>query len=162
MGANSKEYQAAYRARLAERGYDTPASKLCSKCGETKPAGDFYASSGSPDGLQSYCKACVKSRVRAPRPKTPEQVDRYLQKEYGITLAEREQMKVDQGGVCAVCAEVPDRWVVDHCHDTGKVRGLLCDTCNRALGLLRDKVEVLMSAATYLMANEDVLSKVGE
>jgi hypothetical protein len=61
-----------------------------------------------------------------------------------------------QGGVCAICGVVPQRPVVDHCHNTGKVRGILCDTCNRCMGLLKDDPDLLMSAAAYLVRHQGV------
>lgn len=86
---------------------------------------------------------------------------RYFRQTYNLTPTEVEQMLESQGGVCAICGQVPERRVVDHCHDSGKVRGILCDTCNRCLGLLKDDANVLMSAAAYLLQHEDVLSTVG-
>jgi len=67
-------------------------------------------------------------------------------------------MEQAQGGVCAICGK-PEatartkRLCVDHCHETGKVRGLLCSHCNRAIGLLGDSCAILASAITYLEAN---------
>lgn len=83
-----------------------------------------------------------------------------LQKLYGITPEDYSAMLADQGGVCAVCRQPePDAHgrtgtrfslSIDHCHDTGRVRGLLCQKCNRAIGLLGDNVELLRSAIRYL------------
>lgn len=77
---------------------------------------------------------------------------------YGITPEDYDQMFEDQNGVCAICFE-PETLIrrgtlckltIDHDHETGQVRGLLCNNCNRALGLFNDKSWVLRSAATYL------------
>lgn len=85
--------------------------------------------------------------------------DRYLARNYGVTLDWYEKEYKKQAGLCAICNEEgflmdPTRHktklVVDHCHATGKVRGLLCHNCNRALGLFKDKKESLLSAASYL------------
>lgn len=75
-----------------------------------------------------------------------------LKKKYGVSLEDYELMLASQGGVCAICAEAPGKGVlhVDHCHTTGRVRGLLCHKCNKALGLFADSPERLHSAATYL------------
>lgn len=87
--------------------------------------------------------------------KPPQRVrlDRNLRAKYGITLVEFEAMVLEQGGVCAICHE-PNysgkRLVVDHCHDTGRVRGLLCNGCNGGIGLLKDSVLRLESAINYL------------
>jgi hypothetical protein len=74
---------------------------------------------------------------------------------YGVTLAQYEQMLHSQGGVCAICGggQEGKSLSVDHCHATGQVRGLCCDPCNRALGLLRDDPERMRKAAEYLEAN---------
>jgi Autographiviridae endonuclease VII len=76
---------------------------------------------------------------------------------YGIDLAEYGRMYVEQGGVCAICRDRGERTTagrdtlhVDHDHETGKVRGLLCGVCNRGLGLLGDSPLYLRSALAYL------------
>lgn len=80
-----------------------------------------------------------------------------LKKQYGITLDDWEGIHTAQNGVCAICkqAEVDAskryaNLAVDHCHTTGKVRGLLCNNCNRALGLFKDDTIVLAAALKYL------------
>ena len=78
-----------------------------------------------------------------------------LRHEYGIDIEEYDQILEVQRGVCAICHRTGSskrrtRLVVDHDHETGKVRGLLCDGCNRALGLLKDNADVLRSAAEYV------------
>ncbi len=79
----------------------------------------------------------------------------YLKSKYGISLEDYEAMVAEQGGGCAICKQGPrgkrySSLVVDHCHDTGIVRGLLCDHCNRGLGLFGDNPETLEAAALYL------------
>lgn len=59
-------------------------------------------------------------------------------------------MEVTQSGKCLICNEIPKRLVVDHCHTSGKVRGLLCDHCNTGLGRFKDSPELLMAAIRYL------------
>ena len=85
--------------------------------------------------------------------------NRYLIRTYRITLGEYEDMLEEQGHRCKICNSEgfvmdPDRHkaklAVDHCHDTGVVRGLLCHNCNRALGLFQDSKEALLSAVKYL------------
>jgi hypothetical protein len=72
---------------------------------------------------------------------------------YGLTPATYEALRTTQGGVCAICQQAPKRLLhVDHCHTSGKVRGLLCGPCNRALGLLNDNAKTLRAAASYLEA----------
>lgn len=74
-----------------------------------------------------------------------------LKYKYKITLEEYNKLLEVQHGLCAVCLKASRRTlVVDHCHDSKKVRGLLCDNCNLAFGLLRDDTEILMNAIKYL------------
>ena len=81
--------------------------------------------------------------------------NRWLLRKFGITLDEYESMLESQGGVCAICKQ-PERGnrakrlAVDHCHETGVIRGLLCQSCNRALGLFKDDVDLLNAAINYL------------
>jgi hypothetical protein len=77
----------------------------------------------------------------------------YLKKTYGLTVADYEQMLVAQGGGCAICGEVASDGQslhVDHCHDTGRVRGLLCFNCNAGLGMFDHDGARLGAAAAYL------------
>lgn len=76
---------------------------------------------------------------------------------YGMSLADYDDLLAKQGGVCAICqTAVPGsgrkHFSVDHDHATGVVRGLLCNDCNRGLGLLGDGIERLTAAAAYLTA----------
>lgn len=79
-------------------------------------------------------------------------------RKYGITIEQYEQRLAEQGGVCAVCGEPPGPGErgglhVDHCHDTGRVRGLLCMPCNQGLGQFRDNAAIMRRAITYLEKN---------
>jgi Autographiviridae endonuclease VII len=79
--------------------------------------------------------------------------DRHYQQTYGLTLAEREEMIEKQDGCCAICGfgfcpEV--RPHTDHCHDTGAVRGILCQGCNTGLGYFREDPKRLRAAIEYL------------
>lgn len=75
-----------------------------------------------------------------------------LLRKFGITVEQYDEMFAAQGGVCAICSCPPHykRLAVDHNHETGQVRGLLCGWCNRSLGGFRDSTELLVSAARYL------------
>ena len=87
---------------------------------------------------------------------------RKLESKYGITQDDYERMLNDQDGGCAICGtdnpygegNTQDRasfsFAVDHCHETSRVRGLLCNTCNRALGFMRDNPQTLRAGALYL------------
>ena len=80
--------------------------------------------------------------------------DGIVRRQYGITLAEYEQMLRDQNNKCAICKNEDEvegrRLAIDHCHESGNVRGLLCGKCNRGLGLFYDNKELLDNAISYL------------
>ena len=75
--------------------------------------------------------------------------DGHLQDRYGITEAEYERLRTAQHGCCAICGQKA-KLCVDHDHATGKVRGLLCHNCNRALGGFKDRLDSLRNAVKYL------------
>jgi hypothetical protein len=82
-----------------------------------------------------------------------EMYDRWIQKRYGITIKDYKQLEMAQGGRCAICGGPPSgrgRLHLDHNHSTGRIRGLLCSTCNVGIGGLRDSTDLLMAAVEYL------------
>lgn len=100
------------------------------------------------------------------RKKNSEKIkNRNLQKNFGITLDEYNLMFDDQNGCCAICNKPETArnkisgavlmLAVDHCHITGRVRGLLCGTCNPALGAFGDSIDQLQDAIDYLRKYED-------
>lgn len=144
------EYSAAhYRRRREAMGkavreaVDVPAGhKLCRTCGEIKPHSDWHRNSTASDGLATRCKACRAVQGR----------QGHLKRHYGLTETERDELVASQGGVCCIClAAVPAH--VDHCHETGRVRGVLCFSCNAALGQFKDQPEVIRRAAAYVEGN---------
>ena len=78
--------------------------------------------------------------------------DRALKKSYGIGVKEYSAMLIAQSGRCKICGSLPyeKNLCVDHCHNTGRIRGLLCSKCNMVLGLVGDRASVLRSAVGYL------------
>ena len=90
-------------------------------------------------------------------PLAPEKRQEYRQRElvtrlankFGITIAERDALFAANEGLCHICSKVPSE-VIDHHHDTGRVRGALCHSCNKMLGFAKDDPEILLDAADYL------------
>lgn len=130
----------------------------------TKPIGpnnffwDLKYALGSNADNTLATRAAYMREYRKRRPRNVRNTE--LKKQYGITLEDWEQLYTAQGGVCAVCktceSEKSSRYAnlaVDHCHTTGKVRGLLCNACNRALGFLRDSPELARALADYVEKN---------
>lgn len=78
----------------------------------------------------------------------------HYKSKYGITLDQRDAMLVAQGNACKTCgSKDPGNkrgWQVDHCHATGKVRGVLCHPCNTGIGLARENIETLRNWISYL------------
>lgn len=133
-------------------------SKVCACCGEDKPTTEFYKRKESKDGLTRLCRTCDFNRLKAyresPEGKAKEQ-DRQYRKNFGITLKQFEDMKAAQNNCCAGCGikgeDAPRGTLyVDHCHDTNIVRGLLCQNCNFAIGLLKDNTSTLSNLISYL------------
>ncbi len=128
----------------------TRQAKTCNHCGELKPFSAFWIRREVRDGRQTHCIMCQKSVSFTPEKSR----ERYLQKAYGISTAEYDELLVRQGGVCAICGAASDsrgrRLVVDHDHATGRVRSLLCGDCNYALGCFKDDANLIRLAAEYL------------
>ena len=123
-------------------------TKVCNTCHVDKPLTDFYKSTR--DGVQGHCKTCHRARQKAYQPGAPrEQAARQRKSRYGLSAEEYIAMVLAQDGACAICHEVKPL-CVDHNHETGNVRKLLCHHCNRALGLLQDNPYLLARAADYL------------
>jgi hypothetical protein len=119
---------------------DAPAGhKYCQRCGEVKPHSEWDRNRTASDGLSTRCKACRAVEGRA----------RHLRRNYGMTEAERDEMVASQMGLCAICLKAPAVHV-DHCHKTGRVRGVLCFNCNSAIGKLEDDPDVGRRAVAYL------------
>lgn len=146
--------------RLAHKQYQT--HKRCYVCDETKPVSEFYKNKHNSNGISSKCKTCVCAYNKEWGQKNPEKKDRFrkdsrFRRKYGITLAQWEGMYMNQGGLCLLCGGVPtedDILQVDHCHETGRVRGLIHRTCNTAIGMFGDDPSKCIMAADYLRANE--------
>jgi Recombination endonuclease VII len=89
----------------------------------------------------------------------------YLKRKYGMTIADYERMFEAQGGICAICGEArPEERTlhIDHDHETGVIRGLLCFRCNNALGDFREEYELFQRAADYLDRDDGLAALVQE
>ena len=128
--------------------------KTCTVCNESKPATDYYADKRFKAKLKSECKECHKQQCYKWAQKNKDKKAAYQRKcTFGITMEDYNQFLEDQNSVCAICQQKcgsGNRLSVDHCHNSGKVRGLLCGNCNRALGLFKDNKKFLQKAIDYL------------
>ena len=126
--------------------------KRCPDCGETKALDEFPRNKNSKDGRHTYCKPCHNARGRETIQRLHGNSRHYhLKKRYGIGADEFDERVRLQGGVCAICGR-PDPEHVDHSHETGEVRGILCFNCNGGLGQFRDSIDAVLAAAAYLDA----------
>lgn len=135
--------------------------KTCTKCQIEKDDNEFVNKKTGSNNIA--CRSCndrlngynKRNRTQPNLEKRQRILDCHRNSElkgrYGITLQQYREQSARQNGTCAICKKPSHRTlVVDHCHISGTVRGLLCHTCNRALGLLHDNSEVLREAAMYL------------
>jgi hypothetical protein len=117
--------------------------KTCKRCGD-----NFWPMAPS----HHYCSQTCADDAHT---------DKYYTKKYGVTVDFVRDLFSKQEGVCAICKKPGFKMLdthmsgvnLDHCHKTGKVRGLLCHNCNRGLGLFQDNVDYLQSAVYYLRAS---------
>ncbi len=115
--------------------------KKCNKCLKFKTKKCFSVKNRNIDGLRYSCKLC--------------EAKQWLKLEYKLSPEDYQTMFDAQNGVCAICGEIErtklgKKLAVDHCHKTGKIRGLLCFKCNRGLGIFKDSIELFNNAIKYL------------
>lgn len=124
-------------------------TKKCSKCGEQKELNQYYNHPRTKTGKGSQCIECQLKTSRDTY-KADKHKDRRLRREYGITLAVYNDMLEAQSGGCWICGKTNELLVVDHDHETGAVRGLLCKQCNFGVGQFNDDITLLLRAVKYL------------
>jgi len=149
--------------------------KTCSKCKRSLDDSSFNKRKSVPGGLRYSCKECEHNTYKMWKEANPEKVrkkwrdasTRYNEKDpatrnlkrrlknVGITESEYFRMLELQDGRCKICGKEErhtnkGRLHIDHCHSTGKVRGLLCSNCNTAIGLMMDDINILKTAIQYL------------
>ncbi len=143
--------------------------KVCKKCELEKSDADFYKEKRVKDGLQARCIDCCKSDARAvfeanPEPYreraravTPEEARwANIRRKYGLTKEDYYSLLAKQNNKCAICGciesghNATDLLLVDHCHKSNVVRGLLCSLCNLAIGRFKDDKRNLIAATFYL------------
>lgn len=134
-------------------------SRECRRCATQRNADDFYQH-------RAVCKPCIRAERRLrwhekPLEERRYQRNRHLRSNYGMTLVDYEEMLTSQLGSCAICGAAPPENAsrfgvlhVDHNHVTGAIRGLLCQNCNRGLGMFNDDPTRLLQAAEYVSKHE--------
>ena len=136
--------------------------KKCPKCGIKKERSEYWNDASRPDGITAYCKPC-KSDVTNMH--VSKNIDYYkkswrdydLKKKYDISIDEFEDMLKAQDYKCDIChKEIKSYSAVDHDHNTGKIRSLLCRKCNLGLGAAKDSIEILENMIKYLETHENM------
>jgi len=133
-------------------------SKTCPACRLIKVPEEFHKDLRNKTGLTSWCNSCRREKNKEWIKNNPEKARRSrknttLKRLYGITLKQYETLLAKQGNVCAICKTNDPKgkgFVVDHCHVTQKVRQLLCNKCNCAIGLLNEDPNLFDAAKKYL------------
>lgn len=149
--------------------------KHCSRCDQDLALEDFGRNRSRADGLTPWCRSCMAEYGREQNAKPKAKAYRasyylrnrdrisarnrvsHIQRKFGLSVEAYEALLSKQGGLCAICrmppsqsARWPGRFCVDHDHETGRVRGLLCFNCNTGLGSFGDDPDQLRQAAGYL------------
>jgi hypothetical protein len=132
-----------------QRYFIVDGKKTCCQCGFTKNVTEFSLHADTHDGIQPACKECNNKRGKNQR----------LQRKFGITEAEYNEMLESQGGVCAICGQPetrtkfgkPTLLAVDHNHKTGKVRQLICFRCNVVIGRIEENPILCDKIRAYLV-----------
>ena len=135
-------------------------TKVCKVCKKEKPLSSYHKSNIHKLGCRNVCKPCRNERQKITPEKRKESYSYErnrnikLKQTYGITYDDYHIMFNEQGGRCLICdrhqKDLTLALAVDHCHQTGIIRGLLCGNCNSGIGNLRDDVSLLRKAIEYL------------
>ena len=148
------------KRRNAERlTYIKRHGKLCIRCDNRKPLNEFGTHKTSIDGHSSVCRRC---RMEGKKRRNQRQHNRYYSKKCNTDI-DYSAVLQEQNGRCAICGvdsnSIGRRLSIDHNHESGAFRGLLCHNCNVLLGHAKDSPDLLRKAICYLLQDENVNSK---
>ena len=132
--------------------------KKCSKCKKVKELSEYTNCKSGKFCVHHYCKKCHSQQRKDTYNYNRSRLQQIMYK-YKLSESDLNNMYVEQNWNCKICniqyKDVLQRKTlyIDHCHKTGKVRGLLCVKCNNLLGIWDDNIDILKSAIKYLEAN---------
>jgi hypothetical protein len=149
---------------------ESKATKVCPKCEQSKTLSEFGKDKTKKFGVSAYCKSCANENRKTNYKKSPEKEKEKLREYYaknkssfrkyslkalyGLSEDQFEDMKHNQDYACKICRthekNLKRGLFVDHCHETNRVRGLLCQSCNTMLGNAKDNILVLQAGIAYL------------
>lgn len=134
-----------FRDKFADLGI----TLVCITCNNEKLINKFPVDNRRPLGVTAVCLDCVNEQRRKVR--TPDIVrNDNLWQQHGITTEDYNRMYVAQEGKCGICKKHFERMHVDHCHETNRIRELLCGNCNLGIGNLQDDAEIIQNALEYI------------
>jgi Recombination endonuclease VII len=163
-----RKRQQQYEQALKEReAFSVLENKTCSKCNQTLCVSNFRFDKSKKSGYHSNCRSCELAQKQTPEFKAKRSIrlkkewqemsrlERYeikLKQFYNLSLSDYQGLYAAQKGCCGICQKTFSEFAmfVDHDHESGKIRGLLCRTCNCAIGMLGDDLKGLMRAVDYL------------
>ena len=130
--------------------------KICKLCGIEKDLDQFKKDHRLKSGYGAICKRCDCKLAKKWREENPEKKkSQHLLNKYNIDWDYYNHLLESQDGRCSICGTKDPKgrgnFHVDHCHETGRIRGLLCNECNIGLGKFKDDPTILHQAADYLM-----------
>ena len=137
-------------------------TKVCSKCKQEKELEKFHKNKFEKSGLHHYCKSCNKIQKKNSYNYEKSKILRISNK-YNLSTQQVEELYISQNKKCKICnieyLMISKHYglYIDHCHKTGKVRGLLCASCNKLLGDCKDSIEILKSSILYLTESIKIL-----
>ena len=148
-------------------------NKYCDICKKTYPLDHFVEHTYSTGRIHLKCKinlesiknknSLLKKKVVGKRKKSLNyelnsenyKRDRFLERQYNITLIDYNNKLLEQNNCCAICninqVNYKRKFSVDHCHETGKIRGLLCNMCNKGISHFKEKIELIEKAINYII-----------
>lgn len=153
-----KECQCGHLPLKRYRSSEDVSDKECTKCHEILPVDNFLFINKDKGYRSSYCNTCRNKEIGSKRGYDFYR-KRKLRRDYSLTVEDFDVMLLQQGNRCKICGKefkdcsknpVKNSVCIDHDHSTGKVRGLLCDYCNKGLGFFKDSIVNLQSAIEYL------------
>ncbi|MCA0145532.1 endonuclease domain-containing protein [Blastococcus sp. LR1] len=151
LSCNRSRSNAWYRNHRRASGYDVrdhswvPAGfRWCPACRQAVAVEDFTKNSALVSGFGTRCKPCHNAESK----------EAYWRRRYGITKAVVDRIRASQGDRCAICGDAAPQHL-DHDHDSGRIRALLCQRCNHGLGLFRDEPDLMHAAALYVRGHRE-------
>lgn len=130
-----------------------PEEKTCNECNCTLPLEDFHKNGLTRQGKVTYshlCKSCANKKYSDKRKGNEDYLTKSRVRKYNISVEDFHKMKIEQNNKCFICEETTTKLVIDHCHQSGNVRKLLCSNCNFALGMVKENINTLNNMINYI------------